>query len=276
MGWPISLDWVRFSPCTIRISKTGRPVLLVDPNQRGPPHVRSTQSRIPAAKAGLISKSAVGIYRRVSPDPIHKDKSMRFRTARAAILVVLAIGLAGCSTTRSSTADSGTKSAWWRSLSLKRKVDPASSVAAGVAPMAPNFNSTAATSTPTVAMPGGYAATGASYQGGTQYPVTPYPPTSVPCAAAGCAAGAASYAAGAVPSTSNGYMPPSNPYAQTAAASNPYATTAPVNPYAAATAPSTNRYASPPANAIPPASPYAAGTTQTPAYTAAGPYNAPQ
>jgi hypothetical protein len=107
-------------------------------------------------------------------------------------------------------------------------------------------------------MPGdGYAPSAPNYYGGTQYPVTPYP-----------APGAPAYAAGAPAAASNGYMPPSDPYA--AAPANPYAQAQAANPYGAPAAP---------ANSYPPANPYGQpggqpAPNQDASYTAAGQYGA--
>ena len=209
---------------------------------------------------------------------------MRFATAPAVGLICLSLGLAGCSTTSSST----TKTSWWP-FGSKNKASSSSGLASGNAPSAPSFGTTAS---PAVSMPGsGYAATTPNY-GSTQYPVTPYPPSTVP--------GAAAYTANAA---SGGYMPPSdpygsaaaanpyaaqaqaaNPYAAQAQAANPYAAQAqPANPYAAQAQPANpyvaaNPYAATPAsaNAYPQANPYAAGTPADSGYNATGQPDATQ
>jgi hypothetical protein len=173
---------------------------------------------------------------------------MRSRTACAAILCCLAIGLTGCSTT--SAAKSSGEKHWWQSLSFKSK--KSENVASNNAPAAPTFGSTAS---PTVTMPASYANAGSPY-GATQYPVTPYPPTTVP----------GGYAANAAPA--GGYMPPSDPYATAATA---YGAPQASNPYVAANA-------APQATApTQQANPYAAPATQAaPAYSTADQYNAYQ
>ena len=187
---------------------------------------------------------------------------MRSSTAHGALLLCLAIGLAGCSTTKSS----GTASRSWWPFASKSKNNSQSTSMLGSALTAPGFDASAGAS-PTVNMPGsGYGA--APYGNGTQYPVTPYPNTNY--AAPGAAP---AYTADA----SNGYMPPS----ASAAPANPYAAVAPpANPYAAA-APPANAYpatsaapAQPYAPAAPQASQYSPPGGQAPAYTANGQYGA--
>ncbi|MEX2114345.1 MAG: hypothetical protein WD845_14220 [Pirellulales bacterium] len=176
---------------------------------------------------------------------------MRSRTAHAAILFCLALGLAGCSTTNKSSGKS-----WWQSLSFKSK-SKTESLASSNAPAAPSFGSTAS---PTVSMPpAGYAGSAAP-AGATQYPVTPYPPTTVPAAQG-------AYAANTAPA--GGYMPPSDPYATAAAGYG--APQGAANPYLAANAaPQTTAYAQQ-------ANPYATpAAQQAPAYTASEQYNAYQ
>jgi hypothetical protein len=171
---------------------------------------------------------------------------MRSRTARLAISVCLAIGLAGCSTTKSA----GTKSSWWPPISFKsKKSADMSSALSSNAPSAPSVGGVPSASSATTN--GGYAASAPGYYGGTQYPVTPYPAPTAP-----------GYSAGAAAPASSAYMPPTNPYAATAA--NPYGQGAAANPYASA----------PPADPYGQPANYAAPQNQAPAYTANGQYGA--
>lgn len=167
---------------------------------------------------------------------------MRLRIANSAMLVCLALGLAGCSTTRGTSA----KSSWWPPISLKSKKSADSQALSRNAPQAPAFATTAQVQPPSVSMPGA-----APNYGGTQYPVTPYPPTAAPA-----------YTAAAPQGASGGYMPATNPYAAPAG-SNPYAApAAAADPYAQA-----NPYAQTGA--------YSPAPNQDAAYTAgAQPYGA--